>query len=281
MTTMTAAVPSKLPLWRTIGQAYALWAGNFPDLLRTVWVWMLVMAPVVAITMWWQVPHLEEMMQAARAGKGLVDPNPVLTLVMGIVSKVITLPAISSVAVAWHRLLLKDEHPGGVYLRLDRIVAGYAILAFVIGVIGTAPSYLSMLFQVVIGASAQDTVALVVQTLAGLVTIVAFFIVTRLSLALPALALGRDDVTLAVAWRASKRNSWRMVWAYFFCIVPAMAANGAVTYWLFQPGHSRVAITLASVVISLIWFPFGMISVGMLSLAYRHFFKSGVQEVFR
>jgi hypothetical protein len=220
-------------------------------------------------------------MQAARAGKGLVDPNPVLTLVMAIVSKVIMLPAISSVAVAWHRLLLTDEHPGGVYLRLDRIVAGYAILAFVIGVIGTAPSYLSMLFQAVIGANAENTVALVVQTLAGLVTIVAFFIVTRLSLALPALALGRDDVTLAVAWRASKRNSWRMVWAYFFCIVPVMAASGAMTYWLFQPGHSQAAVTLASVVMSLMWFPLGMISVGMLSLAYRHFFKSGVQEVFR
>jgi hypothetical protein len=281
MTTMTAAVSSKLPLWRTIAQAYALWAGNFPDLLRTVWVWMLVMAPVVAITTWWQVPHLDEMLEAARAGKAFADPNPVLTLVTQIVSKVITLPAISSVAVAWHRLLLKDEHSGGVYLRLDRIVAGYAILAFFIGVIGMAPSYLNLLFQAVIGASAQDTTALVVQTLAGLMTIVVFFIVTRLSLALPALALGRDDVTLAVAWRASKRNSWRMVWAYFFCIVPAMAANGAVTYWLFQPGHSQAAVTLASVVMSLMWFPLGMISVGMLSLAYRHFFERGVQEVFR
>jgi hypothetical protein len=280
MTTMTAAASSKLPLWRTIGQAYALWARNFPDLLRTVWVWMLVMAPVVAIMTWWQVPHLEEMMQAARAGKGLVDPNPVLTLVTGIASKAIMLPAISSVAVAWHRLLLRDEHPGGVYLRLDRIVAGYAILAFVIGVIGSAPSYLSMLFQAAIGASAENTVALVVQTLAGLVTIVAFFIVARLSLALPALALGRDDVTLAAAWRASKRNSWRMVWAYFFCVVPVMAASGAMTFWLFLPGHSQAAITLASVVMSLMWFPLGMISVGMLSLAYRHFFGHDVQDVF-
>jgi hypothetical protein len=275
MTTMTAAASSKLPLWRTIGQAYALWARNFPDLLRTVWVWMLVMAPVVAIMTWWQVPHLEEMMQAARAGKGLVDPNPVLTLVTGIVSKVITLPAISSVAVAWHRLLLTDEHPGGVYLRLDRIVAGYAILAFVIGVIGTAPSYLSMLFQAVIGASAENTVALVVQTLAGLVTIVAFFIVTRLSLALPALALGRDDVTLAVAWRASKRNSWRMVWAYFFCVLPWIAISGGMTYWMFSPDHSRVTVTVLWLIMGLLWIPAGMISVGMLSLAYRHFFERG------
>jgi hypothetical protein len=52
MTTMTVAAPSKLPLWRTVGQAYAVWARNFPDLVRIVWVWMLLMAPVLAIWMW-------------------------------------------------------------------------------------------------------------------------------------------------------------------------------------------------------------------------------------
>src|SRR5215469_14850768 len=39
------------------------------------------------------------------------------------------LRSFASVAVAWHRLLLRDEHPGsGVYLRLDNIVAAFAIL---------------------------------------------------------------------------------------------------------------------------------------------------------
>ena len=31
---MTAAAPSKLPFWCTVGQAYAVWAKNFPELVR-------------------------------------------------------------------------------------------------------------------------------------------------------------------------------------------------------------------------------------------------------
>jgi hypothetical protein len=123
-----------------------------------------------------------EIMQAGRTGEPFADPNPVLTLVTQIVGQVIMLPALASVAVAWHRLLLRDEHPGtGVYLRLDRIVAGYAILSFWIGVITLVPSYVSTMFQIVTGTSAtmQDVAALVVQTLAGLVSVVAFFIFER------------------------------------------------------------------------------------------------------
>jgi hypothetical protein len=40
MTAVTVAARSKLPLWRTIGQSYAMWARNFPDLVRIAWVWM-------------------------------------------------------------------------------------------------------------------------------------------------------------------------------------------------------------------------------------------------
>ena len=47
MTTTTVAAPPKLPLWRTIGQAYALWSKNFPELMRICWPWMLVMAPIM------------------------------------------------------------------------------------------------------------------------------------------------------------------------------------------------------------------------------------------
>lgn len=278
MTTITGVAPSKLPLWRTVGQAYAVWATNFPDLIRTVWVWMLLMAPVLAISVWWQEPRLMEMTQAARAGEPFTDPNPLLTLVTQIVGQAIMLPALASVAVAWHRLLLRGEHPGpGVYLRLDSIVAGYAILAFWIGVITLGPGYFSRMFQIVTGTSATTpgVAALVVQSLAGVVSIIAFFIVARLSLALPGIALGRDDVTLGTAWRISKRNTWRMFWAYFFCILPWGAISGAILYRLFLPDQGRAGVTLVSVVMGLLWIPVGMISVGMLSLSYRHFFERG------
>jgi hypothetical protein len=136
MTTETVAAPSKLPLWRTIGQAYAVWGGNLPDLVRVCWLWMLLMAPVYAYLAWWQAPRAMELMRAVRFGQPFVDPDPLLTMLTQIVGKLVGLPALASIAVAWHRLLLKDEHPGaGVYLRLDGIVAGYAVLAFFVGLL--------------------------------------------------------------------------------------------------------------------------------------------------
>jgi hypothetical protein len=252
MTTATVAAPSKLPLWRTIGQAYALWGENLPDLVRVCWLWMLLMAPVFALLTWWQTPHAMEMMQAVRSGRPFVDPNPLLTMLTQMLGKVVTLPALASIAVAWHRLLLKDEHPGaGAYLRLDGIVVGYAVLALWVGLITMAPG----------------------QFLAGVGTIAAFFVMARLSLALPGKALGRDDVTFGAAWRVSKGNTWRMLWAYFFCILPMMVFGGGLSYWLYQPGHGRATLTLVSLAVSLLSIPLGMISVGMLSLAYRYFFE--------
>jgi len=131
-----------------------------------------------------------------------------------------------------------------------------------------------MMFQIVTGTRAAmgDVAASVVQTVARLISIIAFFIVARLSLVLPGLALGRDDVGFGAAWEVSKRNTWRMFWAYFFCIFPGAAIIGGISLWLLLP-HSRATGTLALIVMSLLWIPVGMISVGMLSLAYRHFFE--------
>ncbi len=273
VTTMTIAAPAKLPLFRTVGQAYALWVRNFSDLIRICWFWMLLMAPVLAIWNWWQVAHFAEMFQAASTGQTFVDLNPVLTWLTVLVGKVIFLPALASVAVAWHRLLLRQEHPGaGGYLRLDKTVAGYAILAFLIGMIITAPSIVIFALPGIMTANGIGT-ALLVVFLAEVVSVIGCFIVPRLSLALPGIALGRDDVTLAAAWRVSKRNTWRMMWAYLFCMLPWLAIGGALSHWLLQLGDDRIVVTLVSIAIGLLWIPAGMTSVGMLSLAYRHFFE--------
>jgi hypothetical protein len=262
MTTVTEAAPTKLPLWRTIGQAYAVWVRNFPELVRICWPWMLLMAPIVGIWMWWQQPHVLQEMQAAGSGEPFADPNPLLSMVTQIGDEVIMLPALASMAVAWHRLLLRDEHPGpGLYLRFDRIVAGYAILAFCIGLITLAPNLI-----LTINSNSLGLVA-------GIALLVGSFIVARLSLALPGVALGRDDVTLGTAWRVSKRNTWRMVWAYFFCILPGIAINGGIIYWTSLADHDPAVVTLVWLVMGLLWIPIGMISVGMLSIAYRHFFE--------
>jgi hypothetical protein len=271
MTATTIAGAPKLPLFRTVGQAYALWARHFSDLIRICWLWMLLMVPILAIWDWWQTAQVAEFVQGIHAGQPHVDPHPALTWVSVFVSKLIMLPALASVAVAWHRLLLRDEYPGpGFYLRLDRIVAGYAMLAFLIGLIITVPSaVIAVLPQIMTGG----TTAAVVQFLVNAAMIAAIFIVPRLSLVLPGIALGREDATLATAWRISKRNTWRMIWGYFFCLLPWIAMSAGMSSWLLFSSYNRAVVTLVSLVVGVLWIPGGMISVGMLSLAYRHFFE--------
>jgi hypothetical protein len=59
-----------------------------------------------------------------------------------------------------------------------------------------------------------------------------------------------------------------MYWAHFFCILPWVAISDGASFI-----QSRATVTLVRPVMGLLWIPVGMISVGMLSLAYRHFFE--------
>ncbi len=272
---------SQLPLWKTVGEAYAMWVRNFPDLVRACWIWLLLMAPVwVAWTMWWRVPHMEGIFEAFRAGEQFDDPNPLVTGVALTIDQIMMLPAFASVGVAWHRLLLRGEHPGSaVYLRLDKIVVAYAILAFAGGAILMAPYYASMMIQFVIetGAITNSAAALLkfFDVLVSLAAVVPLFILARLSLLLPAIALGRNDVTLGTVWKASEGNTWRMFGAYFFCVIPWMAVTIGMAAWQYHHDQGREIATLVWMMMVLPFIPVGMISVGMLSLAYRHFFESG------
>ena len=101
--------------------------------------------------------HLADTCRWRGADEPFADPNPFLTLVSQLIGQVIMLPAVASVAVAWHRLLLRGERPGtGHYLRFDRVVIGYAILAFWIGLITLMPRYISLVFQIVTGTSTDE-----------------------------------------------------------------------------------------------------------------------------
>ena len=277
---MTIAAPAKLPLFRTVGQAYALWMRNFSDLVRICWLWMLLMAPVLAIWNWWQTAYFAEITQAVAVGQTFVDPHPVFTWLTAVVGQAIMLPAVASVAVAWHRLLLREEHPGpGAYLRLDRTVAGYATLACVIVMIGSTPAIPIALLQIITNTSLLAIVFLAIPAV-----FVSFLILPRLSLALPGIALGRSYATLGTAWQVSKHNTWRMFWAYFLCgFFPPIAVAiftsviTALAYAIVSIAiggiGSRAYEALSSTVADLLWIPGGMISLSMLSLAYRHFFQ--------
>jgi hypothetical protein len=267
------AAPPKLPFWSTLGEAYGVWFKNLPELIRITWLWILVMAPIVGLFMWWQAPVTMELMQNARAGR--IDPNPALSALMQAINLIIILPILSSIAVAWHRLLLRNEHVSGPYLRLDSVVIGYAVLFFLITLLFTVPQYLNQIYAAMTqspGATEIGPGALVVQLVCSVLILLAMFFGCRLFMVLPAKALGRD-ISFGTAWAATRRNSWRLFGGYMLSLLPLAAIAGGVGYWLFAAQASRGTATAVWTIMTLLWALFGMVGVGFLSLAYRHFFE--------
>ena len=253
--------------------SYTVWFKNLPELIRIAWIWLLIMVPIVGLFMWWQAPALMELMQNARAGRP--DPNPGTTALTQALNLIILLPILSSIAVAWHRLLLRDEHVSGPYLRLDAVVIGYAVLFFLIALLWSVPQYLGQLYAAMTqrpGAVEIDPGALAVTFICSILTLLAFFFGCRLFMVLPAKAVGRD-LSFGAAWAATRKNSWRLFWGYMFCLLPFGAIAGGVGFWLLLAQPSRAVAATFWTVQSLLAAVFGMVGVGFLSLAYRHFFE--------
>jgi membrane-anchored glycerophosphoryl diester phosphodiesterase (GDPDase) len=148
----------------------------------------------------------------------------------------------------------------------------------VISLLPAVPQYLGQIYLALTqppGASQIDPVALGITSVGSLVSIVLFFVSARLFLMLPAKALERDDITLGTVWAATKRNSWRMVWGYVFCLLPMVVVGGGIgiAFWLSSALESRAVAATVWTALTLTWIIFGMVSVGFLSLAYRHFFE--------
>lgn len=116
--------PAKLPIWRTVLQAERAMIKNLPELVRLSRMWMLLTIPgLTAVTWLLEQPMITQIMQALSAH----EPSrvgPMRVLLVQVLIRLINLPAVASMAVAWHRLLLRQEHVGSSYLRLDRTVTG-------------------------------------------------------------------------------------------------------------------------------------------------------------
>ena len=115
-TTMSVPTPSKLPVWRTVGACYVIVWRNLGQLVRISWLWVLIMIPVYAAL------HLLALRNAGET-TGLAYLLPAIIL-----PAIIELPFLASIAVAWHRLVLRQERVlTGAYLRLDKTVWIYIL----------------------------------------------------------------------------------------------------------------------------------------------------------
>jgi hypothetical protein len=262
MTSSPSPLPAKLPFWRTVGSSYAMPFSHLDTLGRVTRLWLAVLTPVLVLFSWLLAPMLGDFMAKLGTPAGITLDWQLQ--VLSYLKQLVVLPAIASIAVAWHRFVLADEKPHDNYLQLDRSVwlyAGYLLAAkVVLDVVSQFPACL---------AAATGTKAPHWASAAALLVLPLSFIIARYSPILVAVALERSDISLGDVWQATRRNTWRLALGPLACLI-LLALPSAIAFRLGNMSRMSAAIVLT--LLDLTSIVGGVIGVSFLSLAYRHLF---------
>jgi hypothetical protein len=243
----------QLPVLRIISQAYRAPFENAAALLHASWLWLLLMAPIMFLFHWVTWSWLPQPPQA---------PG-IQTSLIAWADCVITLPFLSSIAVAWHRLVLRGELVR-FSLRLGSVVWTYFITSLILETVpriwGVAANILPLPLLLVLWA-------------------VSLVLATRMSVILPAVAVQRYDVSWKRVWAATRWNTWRLVYGTVLCAGP-LIITGAIFWSVFGSPtvEGRLSYALRETTYVLVGAILGIVEVGFLSFAYRWFFEAGEHE---
>jgi GYF domain 2 len=272
----------KLPLWDTICLSYSTYFGNFQDVLRISWVWLAVAAPLAGIMNWLRFSWIAGVV--AETKRGMPISLPIETILFQNATTLVFMLAGLSIAVAWHRRIILGEHCGfsGSNVATKNLWR-YFWVGFAIGLIVFLPALvlvlpMFLLLSPVVGGGAPRFLMLI--PVIFLVFLVAAAVMLRLSLLLPARAVGDLDLTFKETWKRTRGNTWRIFWGIAACtMLPMLAAP--ITFVLFGflgpgmpasqafAGRMAVVVTILSAY-NLLTLPIG---IGFLSYSYRHFFE--------
>jgi hypothetical protein len=272
------AANPKLPLWDTIRLSYSSYFHNFPDVLRISWLWLAVALPLAGITNWLQFSRFAGVM--VTINRGMAASKPVELIVLQGVAVLVYIFAGVSIAVAWHRRLILEEHPGlsgsNVVTKNVWRYAWMGLGIFLIVVVPTMVLSLPMFFLLSPVAAGGAPRFLMLIPVIFLFFLAAFAVSLRLSLLLPARAIGDVNLTFKETWKRTRGNTWRLFWGTAACAwLPMLAAQ--IVLIRFLPGISSVeAFAIRAVVVGTILTVYHLlilpISIGFLSYSYLHFF---------
>jgi hypothetical protein len=193
---------------------------NLPFAFHVSWPWLLLLIPV---RIWGDatVPNFDPL---AATPEQQVEMNQFLlkTYVSGFASMVIY----ASIAISWHLYILKDEVPlGRARLRFDGMVWRYfgnSLLVILFASLALVPLVLAVSgFGLVAGLSPQG----IVNSFVIVAVLVAIPVTYRLSVKLPAVALGRKDFKFADAWNATRGNTFQLIGLGVLSVFVALVAG--------------------------------------------------------
>jgi len=272
----------QLPFWRTVGLSYSSYFHHFIDALRASWLWLAFAGGFPVLASWQHWSSISEVMANLATGDAPLMPASAAGLALYGVEYLLLWLAGVSIAVAWHRLMILNEHPGFsggnvATKNLWRYVAVGTALLLVLFLPGAAIIPPKFFFQQPgSGPPSQEVSGLRLLGIAAYVVavcVVGIPAMLRLSLLLPAQAIGDTGLTWSQTWSRTRGNAWRLVWGTVLTSLPLGLVLQIVFWFLIRPAlpsetfAEDVVTTMSDLLFLPIW-------IGFLSHAYRHFFQA-------
>jgi hypothetical protein len=238
----------KLPVFKAMQHAISSTTDNLSFAFHVSWPWILVLLPLnVATNLYTILNDLESGAEVdpSKIGKLFLIAAPLLLA---------SVVAYASIAVNWHRYVLRDEiAQGWRRLRIDsltwRYIGNFILIFLVLFICGIPVGmllglaiYLSKTFM------GETTAAVLLVSLVVALYAFAFVAAYRLLVKLPAVALGRTDFHMGDAWRATSGNNWQLLGLLMlFLLLMIVVGLGmlAITYIFGLLGTFGLSIAVA------------------------------------
>jgi len=280
----------KLPFWDTVSLSYSTYFQHFIDALRASWLWLVMVAAFTAVASWQQWSWMATVL--ANTKPGLPPQMPTEMAVLLNLGNIVLLLAGISIAVAWHRLMILHERPGfsGSNVATKNlwryILVGLALLLVMFLPVAAVmlPTFYFLL-PTTAGRAPPPPGMFPLILLLFVVYAVAIAVALRLTLLLPAQAIGDTSLTFRQTWNRTRGNTWRLFWGIVVTTMPPLllaqitflVAIGPPNPANFANDEFVTRMIAASVVIIVYYLLILPIGIGFLSHAYRHFFRGGLE----
>jgi hypothetical protein len=278
----------KLPLRNAVGLSYSTYFNHFIDAWRASWLWLIVVAAFTGFASWQQWSWLAAAMANLRPA---TPKSAELSLLMSL-DNILLLFAGVSIAVAWHRRMILNEQPGFS----GSNIATKNLWRYVVAAVGL---FLIMFLPVIV--IMVPTFYFILPTPAGRTPLPAAFppliltvfaayaagiaVAFRLTLLLPAQAIGNSALTVKQVWARTRGNIWRLFWGILATTTPPLLVaefvfmvGGGIPNPTMLAGESLATrMTVVSTVFAVFYLLILPIGIGFLSHAYRHFFQAPLE----
>ena len=273
---LNGAAMQKIPVFKTFGNMVDSIIENLGAAFSMSWPWLLVLFPIRAagdLYLLWN--GISKLKPAAADKTDLYS----VTFTTAVLTAII----FSSIAVNWHRFILRNEvAEGSQRLRLDGLVWHYFLFVVLIALLMSAVIFggvFGITLVSVILYYASNALGILIGVFVGLpLTLLVFGMWARWSVKLVAIAMGNTDYTLSDAWRDTKGNTWRLTGLEFLfgCVLLLIGTvnAGAGIYRCIRQ-FILVAAVVAGVTVLVGWFS-TLMGITMLTSIYAFFVEKKV-----